>query len=174
MLKYCPENERVKRDYTFYLEAADGKQNATIDAAMRAIDRFERSTNFKLFRKFHIEQARSFRTRLAEETNAKRQPLSATTVIATLKHLRKFFLWLSREPGFRSSFNANDANYFAPSGQDLRVATARREKRVATLEEINRVLGSMPLATAIQRRNRPSSPSRFSPELPTGRSPLFG
>jgi hypothetical protein len=71
MSKYCPENERVKRDYTFYLEAANGKQNATIDAALRAIERFETSTNYKPFRNFHIEQARSFRARLAEETKAK-------------------------------------------------------------------------------------------------------
>jgi hypothetical protein len=35
MSKYCHENERVKRDYTFYLETANGKQNATIDAALR-------------------------------------------------------------------------------------------------------------------------------------------
>ena len=45
MPKYCPENERVKRDYAFYLEAANGKQNATVDAALRAIERFEVSTN---------------------------------------------------------------------------------------------------------------------------------
>ena len=63
MTKYCPENERVKRDYTFYLEAANGKQNATIDAALRAIERFETSTSLKPFRKFHLEQARSFRAR---------------------------------------------------------------------------------------------------------------
>ncbi len=37
MSKYCPENERVKRDYTFWLETSNGKQNATIDAALRAI-----------------------------------------------------------------------------------------------------------------------------------------
>ena len=43
MSKYCPENERVKRDYTFYLEAANGKQNATIDAALR--DRALRSVD---------------------------------------------------------------------------------------------------------------------------------
>jgi hypothetical protein len=59
MLKYCSENERVKRDYAFYLEAANGKQSATIDAALRAIERFELSTNRKPFRKFHVEQARS-------------------------------------------------------------------------------------------------------------------
>jgi integrase/recombinase XerD len=66
MSKYCPENERVKRDYTFWLETSNGKQNVTIDAALRAIERFEASTNCKPFRKFHIEQARSFRARLSE------------------------------------------------------------------------------------------------------------
>jgi integrase len=154
MSRYCPENERVKRDYTFYLEAANGKQNATIDASLRAIERFEASANYKSFQKFHIEQARSFRTRLAEEKNAQNRPLSAATVTSTLKHLRDFFLWLSREPGFRSALNANDANYFTPSAQDVRVATARREKRVATLEEIKRVLALMPTDTAVERRNR--------------------
>jgi hypothetical protein len=61
MPKYCAENERVKRNFAFFLEAANGKQNATIDAALKAIDRFETSTNRKPFRKFHIEQARAFR-----------------------------------------------------------------------------------------------------------------
>ena len=56
MPKYCSENERVKRDYAFFLETASGKQDATIDAALRAIDRFETSTSHKPFSKFHIEQ----------------------------------------------------------------------------------------------------------------------
>jgi integrase len=154
MPKYCSENERVKREYSFWLETSNGKQNATIDAALRAIDRFEASTSCKPFRKFHVEQARSFRARLVEEVGAKSKPLSAATITSTLKHLRSFFLWLSREPGFRSALNANDANYFTPSEQDQRIATARREKRVASLEEIKRVLSLMPIATAIQRRNR--------------------
>jgi integrase len=154
MRKYCPENERVKRDYTFYLEAANGKQSATIDAALRAIERFETSTGRKPFRKFHIEQARSFRARLVEELGANGKPLSAATIASTLKHLRNFFLWLSREPGFRSALNPNDANYFTPSEQDMRVATARREKRVATLEEIKHVVSLMPAGTPIERRNR--------------------
>ena len=68
MSKYCAENERVKRDYSFFLEAANGKQDATIDAALRAIERFEITTNRKPFRKFNVEQARSFRARLGEET----------------------------------------------------------------------------------------------------------
>jgi len=34
MPKYWSENEKVKRAYTFYLEAASGKHNATIDSAL--------------------------------------------------------------------------------------------------------------------------------------------
>lgn len=154
MPKYCSENERVKRNYAFYLEAANGKQSATIDAALRAIERFEASTNRKAFRRFHVEQARSFRARLLEEVGAGGNPLSSATIASTLKHLRNFFLWLSREPGFRSPLNPNDANYFTPSDQDIRIATARREKAVATLEEIKHVLALMPAETAIERRNR--------------------
>ena len=92
MSKYCPENERVKRNYAFYMTAANGKQNATIDAALRAIERFEISTKLKPFRKFHVEQVRSFRTRLSEELNTHGKPLSAATITSTLKHLRAFFL----------------------------------------------------------------------------------
>ena len=149
MRKCCAENEQAKRNYTFYLEAANGKQNATIDAALRAIERFEQSTGRRPFKKFHIEQARSFRARLSEEVGPNGKALSAATITTTLKHLRNFFLWLSREPGFRSKLNPNDADYL-----DLRIATARREKRVATLEEIKRVLAHMPSATPVEKRDR--------------------
>lgn len=154
MSKYCPENERVKRDYSFFLQAAAGKQDATIDAALRAIERFENSTGRKPFSKFHVEQARSFRTGLLDQTGRDGKPMSAATITTTLKNLRNFFLWLSREPGFRSKLNANDANYFTPSEQDRRIAGARREGPVPSLDDIAQVLRVMPRTTAIEKRNR--------------------
>jgi integrase/recombinase XerD len=154
MSKYCAENERMKREYVLFLEAASGRQSGTTDAALRAIERFEVSTGRKPFKKFHIQQVRSFRTDLAEETGRGGKPLSAATVAGTLKHLRDFFLWLSREPGYRSAINANDAAYFTPTDRDVRVASARRERPIATIEEIQRVLATMPTATPIERRNR--------------------
>lgn len=154
MPKYCPENERVKRDYAFFLQAASGKQDATIDAALRAIERFETSTGRKPFSKFHVEQARSFRAGLVDQTGRYGRPLSVATIATTLKHLRNFFLWLSREPGFRSKLNANDANYFTPSDQDRRIAGARREGPVPSLEEVVHVLRVMPSRTVIDKRNR--------------------
>ena len=153
MPKYCSENEKVKRAYAFYLEAASGKQNATIDTALRAIARFEDSTAFKPFSKFSVEQARSFRARLVEP-DSDGKPLSAATVSTMLKHLRNFFLWLSREPGFRSKLNPNDAQYFNPSEQDQRIAGARREGYVPTLNDIRRVLAAMPSQSVIEKRDR--------------------
>jgi len=146
-------NEKVKRAYTFYLEAASGKQNATIDSALRAIARFEESTGFKPFSKFGVEQARSFRARLVEP-NPDGKLLSAATVSTTLKHLRNFFLWLSREPGYRSRLNPNDAHYFNPSDQDRRIAGARREGHVPSLEDIKRVLDAMPSQSPVEKRDR--------------------
>lgn len=154
MAKYCPENVKVKRAYAFFLETAEGKQPATIDAALKAIERFEESTNQKPFRKFHIEQVRAFRARLIEEGGRSGKGLSAATITSTLKHLRHFFLWLSREPRFRSALNPNDASYFAPSEQDRRIAGARREGPVPTLDEINATLTGMPSNTHVEKRDR--------------------
>jgi site-specific recombinase XerD len=154
MHKYCSENERVKREYVLYLEAASGRQSATVDGALRAIERFETSTRRKSFKKFHVEQARSFRADLAEGIGPTGKPLSAATIVGTLRHLRNFFLWLSREPGYRAAINANDAAYFTPTHQDLRIACAKREAPVATVEEIHIVLSRMPVATLTEKRNR--------------------
>lgn len=154
MSKFHPENEAIKRRYAFRLEAAFGKQPSTVDAALKAIERFEISTGHKPFRKFHLEQVRSFRTKLAEETNANGRPLSAASVASTLRRLRDFFLWLSQEPGFRSRINPNDVQHFLPSDQDRRIAYARREKHVPSLEDIKLVLSVMPSGSDMELRDR--------------------
>lgn len=154
MARYCPENEKIKRAYATYLEAANGKQSATIDAALKALQRFEESTGRKPFSRFHIEQARAFRRRLADEAGPSGKPLSAATVTSTLRALRGFFLWLSCQPGYRSKLNPTDANYFTPSEQDRRIAAARREGHVASIQDIGRVLAVMPHRTPIERRDR--------------------
>ena len=154
MSKYCSENERVKRQYAFRLKAVSGKQDSTVSAALKAISRFETTTNHMAFKKFHIEQARSFRSRLVDEPGHGGRPLSSATIAATLTHIQRFFRWLSQEPGYRSALNANDADYFSPTEQDVRIASARRERAVASLDDIKRVLALMPSGTAIEKRDR--------------------
>jgi hypothetical protein len=82
--KLNPLNERIKRDYARHLKAAQGKSPATVDAALKAIARFEDDTgrDFKTFRR---EQAIAFKDRLAATTASRSgEVLSASTQAATL------------------------------------------------------------------------------------------
>jgi hypothetical protein len=85
MIKRNPENERIKRRYLLYLRDAKGRDQASVDAAASAIERFEDYVKRRDFRSFHIEQARGFKAQLVAATNARTgKPLSASTVHSTL------------------------------------------------------------------------------------------
>ena len=129
MSKYNRENERLKREYLVYLKSAKGLSDASLDAVAKAIHRFEVSTRFREFRKFHIEQAIAFRRHLQEATNQAGKPLSAATVLQTLNALRAFVLWLAGRPGYRSRIVYADAEYFRLSEKDERVARVVRYRR---------------------------------------------
>ena len=59
--KVNEENERVKRRYLAWLRNAKRCDETTVDKAAEAILRFERSTDFKSLKRFHIEQAIAFK-----------------------------------------------------------------------------------------------------------------
>lgn len=155
MSNYNPENERVKRQYFAYLKEARGYSEATVDAVAQALARFEEDTKFRAFKKFHVNQAVSFKRRLSDSQSAKTgDKLSKATVHATLGHLKAFFCWLAGQPGYKSRLQYSDAEYFKLSDKDVRVANARHAQKGPTLEQIRRVLELMPAKTAVERRDR--------------------
>jgi integrase len=72
---------------------------------------------------------------------------------ATLAHLKRFFQWLAGQPGYRSRLRYTDADYFHLSDKESRIATARREKKFPTMEQVKHVIATMPCRTDIERRN---------------------
>lgn len=155
MAKHNAQNTRIKRDYFEYLKHAQRRDEASIDQVARALAQFEQSTGHKDFKKFHIKQAVAFKTKLSEQKNAKTgKPLSRATVHSTLSALRAFFVWLADKPGYKSRIGYSDADYFNLSDKEVRVAKARREKPVPTIEQVHRVLATMPAASDIERRNK--------------------
>jgi hypothetical protein len=70
MTKHNAGNERIKHRYFVYLKEAKRRSEATVDAAAKALDRFEVWTNHRDFKAFHFEQAVSFKRHLAEQTAA--------------------------------------------------------------------------------------------------------
>jgi integrase len=155
MRRHNPDNERIKREYFTFLKEAKRHSEATIDAAAKALNRFEQYTKFKEFKTFRSEQAIAFKRHLAEQTAEQSGArLSKATLYSTLTQLKRFFQWLAGQPGFRSRVQYSDAEYFNLSDKETRVATAKREQRSPTLEQVTHVLDSMPISTDVQRRNR--------------------
>ncbi|MCK5353912.1 MAG: site-specific integrase, partial [Methyloprofundus sp.] len=107
------------------------------------------------FKAFHFEQAVGFKKYLARQTNQQTgKPLSKATLNSTLRQLKVFFQWLAMQSGYKSKISYTDTEYFNLSEKDVRIATARREMAVPTLEQIKHVIDTIPNHTDIERRNR--------------------
>jgi integrase len=155
MAKHNEANERVKREYFGYLKEAKRYSEQSIDAVALALSRFETYTKHRDFKAFHREQAVAFKRQLVEQAS-RRGPgkLSKSTVVSTLTALRKFFLWLAGQPGFKSKFSYSESDYFNPSERDIQIALGRRPRAVPSLDLIQHALRAMPSDTPIQRRDR--------------------
>ena len=88
MKTHNPQNERIKRAYFTYLAEAKGFSEATLDGVAKALNRFETYTRFRDFKASHIEQAKGFKAKLAEQTSVRtKNQLSKATLYATLNAL---------------------------------------------------------------------------------------
>lgn len=155
MRKHRPANERAKRKYLAWLEDAKQMDAATADQAAAAIALFEASTGWKDFSAFHIEQARKFKRDLDQAVNDKTgKPLATATIRSRLMAVKAFFKWLADQPGYRSRIAYADCEYFNPSANDARIATARRDKPWPSLEQVRHVIAAAPHSTLIERRDR--------------------
>jgi integrase len=155
MKNHNPQNERIKRLYFEYLTNAKQHSEATVDAAAKALRRFEEYTKFRDFKMFHVQQAIGFKKHLAEQkAHQSENRLSKATLHATLITLKRFFEWLAWQHGYRSRLRFGDPDYFNLSEKETRIATARREQRSPSIEQIGHVLKSMPNTTEIERRNK--------------------
>lgn len=149
------ENDRIKHRYCDWMRDADGKSEASIDQVLRSLALFEEHTKGKSFKLFKVDQARTFREAISARKSKKSGSLlSVTTVHGHLENLRRFFVWLSGQPGFKSRMKTSDAQYFRLSRKDARVARAHRFNRAPTPEQIVHVLKKMPTDNEIALRNR--------------------
>src|ERR1035437_1255086 len=155
MTKHNAGNERIKRKYFAYVKEAKRHSGPTVDASAKALNRFEVYTRHRDFKTFHVDQAVAFKKHLAEQKGQQSgEKLSKATLYATLTQLKRFFQWLAWQPGYKSRFQYSDADYFNLSDKDTRIATAQREQKVPTLEQIKHVINTMPASTDIELRNR--------------------
>jgi len=113
----------------------------------------------------YLAEAKGFKASLAEQTSVRtKDRLSKATLYATLTALKRFFIWLAGQPGYKSKISHSDAEYFNLSAKETRIAKAHRDARVPTLEQIRHVIRTMPAGTEIERRDR----ALIALTIPTG------
>ena len=155
MKTHNAENERIKRKYFAFLKEAKRQSEPTVDAAAKALSRFEAYTKYRDFKAFHFEQAVAFKNYLADQRGKQSgERLSKATLHATLNQLKRFFQWLAMQPGYKSRIQYTEADYFNLSEKDTRIATAKRQQRFPTVEQVKYVISKMPGNSEIERRNR--------------------
>jgi integrase len=155
MRKINEENERIKRSYLQYLKTAKRKDPSTVQKAAEGILRFEASTNFTSFRRFHIEHAIKFHDRInAEISKATGKPLSKSTIRSVLAANKGFIFWLADQSGYKSRIRHSDADYFNMDAKGQRIASASRETPYPSMEMARHAFNYMPEATDMDRRNK--------------------
>lgn len=153
--KINEDNERIKRSYLIYLREAKRCDHSTVDKVAEAILRFESSTGYKSFKRFHIEQATAFKRGLTNDiSKATGKPLAKATIDSALRAVKAFVTWLAGQSGYRSRISYSDAEYFNLNAKDARIAHAERDAPFPTLEQCRHAFSQMPNGTDIERRNK--------------------
>lgn len=154
MPEYNPLNERVKKQYEEGLLHEEYREERTVDAIWKAINSFENFTGRKDFTTFNMEQAKNFKRWLIKQQNGKGELLSLSTVRSTLKMLRDFFLWLAIHPQYIRKVDGRAAGYLRLSNNNERAGRATKERPVPSIEEVRKVLETIPHGTEIEKRDR--------------------
>ncbi|WP_299919707.1 site-specific integrase [uncultured Roseobacter sp.] len=154
MRKTVEANERAKRAYVHYLEQAKGLDEKSTDKVLSALLKFEQSTGFKPFKRFHIEQPAKFKTDLAKAKGRTGNPLSGSTIDATLALVRGFFEWLAGQQGYKSKITYSDTAYFKNSLKAARAAHAKRDKEYPSVEAAYHAFQAMPDGSDFEKRDK--------------------
>lgn len=104
------KNAKIRMRYNTFLKGAKGRKEKTIEIKERYIAEFERFNKGRDFATYKIETAERYKIYLNEyQWNGKN--LHKKTVVEKLSAVRKFFIWLSDQKGYKSRINKSDAEY---------------------------------------------------------------
>ena len=153
MGKTSLRNERAKRGFFKWLKGAEGCSPATVDRVEQAILRYEDCTKHEDFALFNSDRAEAFKTWLGRR-KVKGQPLSVVTYHTYLRYLRKFFTWLSWQPGYKSRIRQDMVTYLRASEKEERMATQSTPRNYPSLDYVLKLTSSIQAVTEIDRRDR--------------------
>ncbi len=154
MIKCNPNNERIKRNYFEWQKEANQKTQSTIDNIRKSIIRYEVDTKYQDLKTFNKQKAIAFKKYLSKTKSIQSgEVLSKSTILSTIRNLKDFFKWLAYQKGYKK-IDIREIEYLNLSEKEMRIAQSKKRRKVPTIEQIKKVIGTMPSETEIDLRNR--------------------
>lgn len=155
MLKSNIENEKAKNKYFDYLKESAGYSDVTVNAHKKAIYRYEEFADFEDFKHFNKKRAIDYKNWLEEKKDPRtNKQISLTTVYHYVRNLREFFLWLAKQPRYKSEILLTDVDYLKLPKAKARIATASKREEFPTFEQVKKVVESIEINSEIDLRDR--------------------
>lgn len=149
------KNEIIKRRFFDYLRNSKGYSEKTIVCFENAIWLWEDFTKKADFGGFNQTKAMGFKDWLVNKKKRNFQEnVSLSFCYDNLRHLRKFFEWLSVQSGYKSKINPIAIEYLNLPQNDVRIAIQSQKKRYPTLDEIKKVIESINTKSEIDKRDK--------------------
>lgn len=147
-------NARVVHHYLEFLKHAQQLAKTSVNVAADFLTEFQRLTKFRDYKKFTPQHIIAYKEALSTQVGKSGEPYSMASLVARVRRVRSFVIWLSDQQGYRSRVGRTLSEYLTLSNHDLRIAAARRSRPVPSIEQIRHVLQSMPKDCGIALRNR--------------------
>lgn len=148
------KNERVKREYFRYLKYAGRCCASTVNNHETAISAWDDFTNNEDFGAFNQDKAIDFMDWLLSRGPNGRPP-ALSTYRSYVRHLRRFFGWLSQQKEYRNHVNANDVAFLRISFKQDRMAQQTNPRSYPTnIDYVRKMIDAIVCRNEIDQRDR--------------------
>ncbi len=153
--KTAYENEQIKRDFYLQLSGGRGFAKASIQVHADAIAQWQTFTENDDFSNFNKIKAGGFVVWLSTRSaKTKTGKLALVTQSNYLRHIRKFFEWLSDQPGYRSKILKSEVSFLRLSKKDASIARQGTTKQMPTFEQGQKLIQSIVIRNELDQRDR--------------------
>lgn len=154
-MKTTYKNEQLKRKFYEYLQDSKGFSDNTIHCYEKAIWLWEDFNNKNDFSSFNKTTARAFKDWLKnKKINNSNKNISMSYCNDTLRFLKVFFEWLSKQAGYKSKINQTDIDYLNLTRKEAREATQPKSIKYPTVEEVKKAIENIKGTNEIEMRDK--------------------
>jgi len=155
MAKTTYENEVIKREFFEQLKGARGFSKSSVRSHAEAMHQWEVFTKNEDFSAYEKSKAVGFTEWLSTRTaKTKSGKISLVTQYNYLRRVKKFFVWLSDQPGYKSRILKSDVDYLRLSKADSQIARSGTTKKMPTFEDVRKIIEAIVGKSEIDKRDR--------------------